>query len=83
MVHSARRFVYWWVTIANISLNLAVEVLFIWKVDLSSMRNVLILNITSAVVSLMLIVSCGVYGFWRGGQQIRRPETQEALESGT
>jgi hypothetical protein len=83
IVHSSRRFVYWWVTIVNIALILAVEVLFIWKVDLSSVRNVLIMNVASAVVSLAVNLSCGVYGFLRGGQELHQPELQESLESGT
>jgi O-antigen/teichoic acid export membrane protein len=83
VVHSSRRFVYWWVTIANIALTLGVEVLFIWKFDLSVVRNVLILNVASAVVSLMVNLSCGVYGFWRGGQKLLRSELHEGLESGT
>ncbi|WP_263350326.1 polysaccharide biosynthesis protein [Acidicapsa acidisoli] len=83
IVHSSRRFVYWWVTIANIALILAVEVLFIWKVDLSIVRNVLIMNVASALVSLAVNLSCGVYGFLRGGQELHQPGLQESLESGT
>jgi len=83
VVHSSRRFVYWWVTIANIALILAVEVLFIWKVDLSVVRNVLILNVASALASLAVTLSCGVYGFLRGGQQLHRPELHQGLEPGS
>lgn len=82
IIHSARRFVYWWVTIANIFLVLVVEVLFIWKIDLSLMRNLLFLNIATALTSLAVNLSCGVYGFLRGGQTMHRPELREGLESG-
>jgi hypothetical protein len=81
-VHTSRRFVYWWVTIVNIALILAVEVLFIWKVDLSIVRNVLIMNVASAVVSLAVNLSCGVYGFLRGGRELHQPDLQESLKSG-
>ena len=70
MVHSSRRFVYWWNNIANIALTFGVEVAFIWKFDLSTVRNVLILNIALAIVSLILYIACGLYGFWRGPQKM-------------
>jgi hypothetical protein len=71
VIHSSRRFVYWWNNIANIVLTLLVQALFIWKFDLSTVRNVLTLNIASATVSLLVCISCGVYGFWRGPQQLQ------------
>lgn len=70
VIHSSRRFVYWWNNIANITLTVLVQAIFIWKFDLSTVRNVLTLNIASATVSLLVCISCGVYGFWRGPQQM-------------
>jgi len=70
VVHSSRRFVYWWVTIANISLTVGVELLFIWRLDLSTVRNVLILNIATAVAGLCICIACGTYGFLRGPQKM-------------
>jgi len=70
VIHSSRRFVYWWNNIANITLTLLVQAFFIWKFDLSTVRNVLVLNVASATVSLLVCVSCGVYGFWRGPQRM-------------
>lgn len=70
VVHSARRFVYWWNTAANICLILLVQAIFIWKVDLSSVSHVLILNVVSATTTLLVYIACGVYGFWRGPQKM-------------
>jgi hypothetical protein len=70
VVHSSRRFVYWWNTVANISLTVLVEAVIIWKVDLSTVSHVLILNIASSTASLLVCISCGVYGFWRGPQKM-------------
>ena len=70
VIHSSRRFVYWWNNIANITLTMLVQAIFIWKFDLSTVRNVLVLNLASATVSLLVCVSCGIYGFWRGPQRM-------------
>jgi hypothetical protein len=70
VVHSSRRFVYWWNTVANITLTVLVEAVVIWKVDLSTVSHVLILNIATSTASLLVCISCGVYGFWRGPQKM-------------
>jgi len=70
VVHSARRFVYWWNTIANIALTLAVQIIFLWKFDLSTVKNVLLLNIASAIAGTLATAACGVYGFIYGPQSM-------------
>lgn len=70
IIHSARRFVYWWNNLFNIALTLTVQVVVLWKFDLSTVRSVLYLNIASAMVAVVVAVSCGVYGFWRGPQKM-------------
>jgi hypothetical protein len=70
VIHSSRRFVYWWNTAANISLTVLVQAIVIWKFDLSSVSHVLILNVASGLASLLVCISCGVYGFWRGPQKM-------------
>ena len=70
IIHSARRFVYWWNNLFNIVLTLAVQAAILWKFDLSTVRSVLYLNLASAMVSMVVAVSCGVYGFWRGPQKM-------------
>jgi hypothetical protein len=72
VIHSARRFVYWWNNLSNIVLTLLVQLAFIWKFDLSTVRNVLLCNIATAAVSLLISVACGIYGFWHGPQKIDR-----------
>jgi hypothetical protein len=73
VIHSARRFVYWWNNLSNIVFTLAVQAVFLWKFDLSTVRNVLLLSIASAMVSLTIAIACGIYGFIRGPQKIDRP----------
>ena len=72
MIHSSRRFVYWWFTISNIISTLLVQIVFIWKVDLSTVYGVLLLNIATALIALALACACGAYGFWRGPQEMER-----------
>jgi O-antigen/teichoic acid export membrane protein len=66
MIHNSRRFVYWWNSIVFIILALTVQVLFIWKVDLSTVRAVLVLNLAIAVLALLVNGFTGIYGFVRG-----------------
>jgi O-antigen/teichoic acid export membrane protein len=68
VIHSSRRFVYWWINATHIALTLAVQAAMIWKFDLSTVRSVLYFHIVSAIVTLLLTISVGVYGFWRGPQ---------------
>lgn len=70
VIHSARRFVYWWNNLSNIVFTLAVQALLVWKLDLSTVRSVLYINVASALVALVIAVACGVYGFWRGPQKM-------------
>jgi O-antigen/teichoic acid export membrane protein len=70
VIHSSRRFVYWWNNLTNIILTLTVQAVLVWKLDLSTVRSVLYLNIASALVSLLIACACGVYGFLRGPQKM-------------
>jgi len=72
VVHTARRFVYWWNNVAIIVFTLLVQAVFVLKVDLSTIKNVLILNVASVAVSTLVAISCGIYGFWRGPQRMER-----------
>lgn len=65
-VHNARRFVYWWNTWALIVLTLATQTFFIFRVDLSNVSGVLILNLATASVALVVNLITGIYGFVRG-----------------
>lgn len=78
VVHTSRRFVYWWSNVATIILTLSVQSVFIWKLDLSSIRNVLILNLASTCVSLCVSVACGIYGFTKGPQKLETQRVEDA-----
>lgn len=80
IIHNARRFVYWWNGVLIISLTLAVQVLFIWKLDLSTVRGVLYLNLATAVVTLPVIIFTGIYGFMRGPRMTAK--SPSAINSG-
>ncbi len=74
VIHCARRFVYWWNGMAVITLTLAVQALSIWKVDLSTVRAVLTMNLWTAFAGLLVAVCTGIYGFIRGPREIPKPE---------
>jgi hypothetical protein len=71
-IHSARRFVYWWNNIGIIVLTLAVQAGFVLKMDLSTVKNVLIMSVATSAANLVLAICCGVYGFLRGPQKMVR-----------
>lgn len=62
-INSSRKFVYWWNGMATIVATLAIEVIFFWKVDLSSVRNTLWMNLVTALALLLINMLTGVYGF--------------------
>lgn len=65
-MNCARRFVYWWNSAAVIVLTLAVQIVFIWKVNLSSVRSVLFLGLATVSVNLVVYAFTGLYGFLYG-----------------
>jgi O-antigen/teichoic acid export membrane protein len=69
-IHSSRRFVYWWSNVAQIALTLIVQAILIWRMDLSTVRNVLLFNIISGIVTMLVTAAVGVYGFTRGPQKL-------------
>jgi O-antigen/teichoic acid export membrane protein len=79
VIHSSRRFVYWWNNLSNIALTILVQAVFLWKFDLSTVRSVLIFNIASALVGTIISVTCGIYGFWRGPQKLDPQLAQTGL----
>ena len=70
VIHSARRFVYWWNNLMTIALTILVQVVFLWKMDLGTVRSVLLFNIAAASAALFVNILCGFYGFWRGPRNI-------------
>lgn len=69
-VNSSRRFVYWGNNLSIIIGTLTIQALFLWKSDLSTVRMVLILNITTAFVEMFSIGAGSIYGFWRGPKKL-------------
>lgn len=69
-IHNARRFVYWWNTFSIIAMTLTVEIYFIMKVDLSTVRGVLDMRLWIGYGSLLVCVATGIYGFVRGPRKL-------------
>jgi uncharacterized membrane protein len=69
-INGARRFVYYWDNMARNILTLIVQIIFIWKADLSNVRAVLWFGIASALPSLVLQAAVGLYGCARGPRRI-------------
>jgi len=69
-INGARRFVYHWDNISRNLFTLAIQVVFIWKVDLSSVQAVLWFSIASAIPSLISQALVAVYGLRRGPRRI-------------
>ena len=69
VIHTSRRFVYWWSNIANIVLILSVQIFFILRFDLSTVRNLLEMNIGTATASLVVCISVGIFGLTFGPQK--------------
>jgi O-antigen/teichoic acid export membrane protein len=66
VIHSARRFVYWWNNLTLIGLTLVVQIVFLFQGHLGTVRAALMFNVVSAVASLFAIVLGAFYGFARG-----------------
>jgi O-antigen/teichoic acid export membrane protein len=69
-MNGSRRFVYYSFVLSQIILTLAVEAIFIWKVDLSTVKAVLLLSVASSAPSLVINAMVGIYGLARGGRNI-------------
>lgn len=69
-VHNARRFVYWWNGIATILLTLAIQAVCIWKLDLSTIRGVLMMGLWTACASFITVACAGIYGFIFGPRRV-------------
>lgn len=78
VMNNARRFVYWSNGIATIVLVLSVQMFFICKVDLSSLSNVLYMNVATAMVVLLINALTGLYGFVFGPRE--KPDPPIAAE---
>ncbi len=69
-INGSRRFVFYWDNMARNILTPIVQAIFIWRVDLSSVRNVLWFGIASSIPSLLMHVIVAFYGVIRGPRRI-------------
>ena len=69
-MHSARRFIYWWSNVTGIALIFAVQLLFIVKTDISTLRMVLWMNVATNAAGLLINIFCGLYGFVKGPREV-------------
>lgn len=84
-IHSARKFVYWWNVGLSIGLTIVVQILFILKADMSTVRGVLFLTLATNIVSLFINILSGAYGFIKGPRETETtplmvPESVEESE---
>lgn len=70
IVNNACRFVYWWNSLTIISLTLALQIVFIWKADLSTIRGVLTMNLYVSMINFAVVLVVGIYGFAFGPRPI-------------
>ncbi len=76
IIHSARKFVYWWSDGVRIALTILVQVIFLWKVDLSSVSGVLMLSVAAAAAAWAVNILTGIYGFARGPRELKASDSQ-------
>lgn len=69
-MNGSRRFNYYSFVIAGNALTLLVEALLIWKMDLSTVKSVLLFNIFVGIPPLAVGLATAVFGFARGGRRI-------------
>jgi O-antigen/teichoic acid export membrane protein len=79
-INNACRFVYWWNSVAVIAGTLAIQIVFIWKADLSTIRGVLTMNLCTSLATLGVVVATGSYGFIFGPRPIAESPAIESLD---
>lgn len=76
VIHSARRFVYWWNNLLTITTTILVQAVYLWKNDLSTVRSVLLFNMSTSVSFFFICMICGIYGFTHGPRVLPGAEMQ-------
>jgi O-antigen/teichoic acid export membrane protein len=69
-INNARRFVYYSFVLSDIIATITVETFLIWKMDLSTVKAVLIFNILASLPTFVTTFAATAYGFARGGRRI-------------
>jgi O-antigen/teichoic acid export membrane protein len=69
-VNGSRRFTYYSFVLADNIITLIVQIIFIWKVDLSTVKAVLWFNIATITPTFFIGILAAFYGFAKGGRRI-------------
>jgi O-antigen/teichoic acid export membrane protein len=69
-INNSRRFIYYSFVLADNIVTLILQVLFIWKVDLSTVKAVLWFGIASSLPTFAIGILTAIYGFARGGRRV-------------
>jgi O-antigen/teichoic acid export membrane protein len=78
-IHSARKWIYWWVTVTYICLVLAAQVVCALLIDLSTTMHVIYFSLVTVSAILITHIAGGIYGFVHGPRAAPgRVEPQEA-----
>lgn len=62
-IHSSRKWLYWWGTIANIVSVLATQIICVIFMDLSTTINVIYFSLATTIVVMLVHIANGIYGF--------------------
>jgi O-antigen/teichoic acid export membrane protein len=76
IVHTARRFIYWWSGGLTIVLVLTAQVIYIWKESLNTVSSVLILGLITTSTTLLVVILTGICGFIYGPREIKGSEQE-------
>jgi len=83
VIHSSRKYIYWWNNIATIVLTLAIQIAFIVKGDISTVKTLLLLNLVTACAGFLVNLLAGAYGLIYGPRRVEPrepPPTQGTLD---
>ena len=69
-INGSRRFIYYSFVLVDIFLTLILQAVYIWKVDLSTVKAVLWFNIVTMIPTIAVAILTTLYGFARGGRCI-------------
>jgi O-antigen/teichoic acid export membrane protein len=69
-INGSRRFTYYSFVLTDNILTLILQVIYIWKVDLSTVKAVLWFGIVSSLPTFAIGILTAFYGFARGGRRI-------------
>jgi len=80
VIHSSRKYIYWWNNIATIVVTVSIQLAFILKADLSSVKTLLLLNLVTASGGFLITMLAGVYGFIKGPRLVEPHDQVPPIE---